>query len=92
MAALTIVVSGRVQGVGFRAYSQSQAERLGICGEVWNRFDGAVEAVAVHEDPEVLGGFVEKLKAGPGYVHDVSGVPIEPAPDCTEFRIGPTRP
>lgn len=92
MPALSIVVTGRVQGVGFRAFTQRTAEELGICGEVWNRFDGAVEATAIHVDSEVLRRFLVKLQNGPGYVEDVSDVPLGPARNCTEFTIGPTRP
>jgi acylphosphatase len=40
------VVSGRVQGVGFRDATRRRAERLGVCGWVMNRPDGAVEGLA----------------------------------------------
>mgnify|MGYP002779277996 CR=1 FL=1 len=39
-------VRGRVQGVGFRAWTAHQAELRGLTGWVRNRRDGAVEAVA----------------------------------------------
>lgn len=39
------VISGRVQGVWFRAWTVEQASRLGLAGWVRNRFDGGVEAV-----------------------------------------------
>lgn len=39
-----VVVSGRVQGVFFRAETKRTAERLGLAGWVRNRSDGAVEA------------------------------------------------
>jgi acylphosphatase len=38
-------ISGRVQGVFFRAETQRAAERFGVCGWVRNRRDGSVEAV-----------------------------------------------
>lgn len=64
-ARLTAVVSGSVQGVGFRAYTISEARRLGISGYVKNRADGSVEAVA--EGPEgVIGEFLAALRRGPG--------------------------
>jgi acylphosphatase len=47
-----VVVSGRVQGVFFRAETQSAAQRLGVCGWVRNRSDGTVEAV--FEGPEAI--------------------------------------
>ena len=47
---LRIVVSGRVQGVWYRASTRSQAQSLGLTGAVWNRPDGRVEIIA--EGPE----------------------------------------
>jgi acylphosphatase len=41
-----ITVRGVVQGVGFRMYTQQEAERLGLRGYIRNRPDGAVEIVA----------------------------------------------
>ncbi len=43
--AVRVVIEGRVQGVGFRAWTISRAEALGLTGWVRNRRDGMVEAV-----------------------------------------------
>ncbi len=48
-----IVVSGRVQGVAFRAETAYEAERLGVQGWVRNLRDGRVEAVAEGERSQV---------------------------------------
>lgn len=44
MRAARVVVTGRVQGVGFRWSTRRAAERIGVAGWVRNRDDGAVEA------------------------------------------------
>ena len=40
-----VIISGRVQGVFFRAETQRAALRLGVCGWVRNRPEGTVEAI-----------------------------------------------
>ncbi len=46
MAQARFLVSGRVQGVGFRAATRSEALRLGLSGHARNLRDGDVEVVA----------------------------------------------
>lgn len=46
MSCRRFVVSGKVQGVWFRASTREQAERLGISGHAINLADGRVEVVA----------------------------------------------
>uniref|UniRef100_A0A832I137 acylphosphatase n=1 Tax=Eiseniibacteriota bacterium TaxID=2212470 RepID=A0A832I137_UNCEI len=60
-----VVVEGRVQGVGFRAFARREGERLGLRGVVWNRADGAVEAEAEGERA-ALESFLSALRQGPG--------------------------
>jgi acylphosphatase len=48
-----LVIRGRVQGVGFRAWTQHQGELRGLTGWVRNRRDGSVEAVVSGRAAEV---------------------------------------
>lgn len=59
------VVSGRVQGVGFRFFAERAAREAGIVGWVRNRPDGTVETVAEGE-PEAVARYFDRLRAGPG--------------------------
>jgi len=59
------VVSGRVQGVGFRAAVQGKALFLGLRGWVRNRDDGAVEGLVAGESKSDLLTFREFLHKGP---------------------------
>ena len=73
MQRVRLIISGDVQGVGFRAWIKGVARKLGLGGFVKNREDGAVEVVAegeresleilmkeCHDGPEVA--FVEKVQ------------------------------
>lgn len=59
----TYLVSGRVQGIGFREWVRRTARRHGVRGWVRNREDGRVEAVATG-DAEAIGTFEEALRGG----------------------------
>lgn len=58
------IISGRVQGVGFRYATRLQAVRLGLIGWVCNRPDRTVEGIARGPD-EALESFREWLHRGP---------------------------
>ena len=58
------VIRGRVQGVGFRYFTQDAARREGLHGFVRNNDDGTVEAVAEGES-EALERFERAIRRGP---------------------------
>ena len=63
-SAATIIVSGHVQGVGFRFFTSDLAETLGITGWVKNRSDGRVE-IEAHGFRAVIEKMVVRLRQGP---------------------------
>lgn len=67
-----IIVHGRVQGVGFRAFTCGLGESLGMDGAVWNTRSGEVEILVRHPSPDVFTEFESKLKHGPGHVKSIS--------------------
>jgi acylphosphatase len=72
---LHLFISGRVQGVGFRAHTQREAERLGVNGWVRNLPDGRVELVAEGE-PAPVDQLVNWCQSGPNRAR-VSDVRVE---------------
>lgn len=71
-------VSGRVQGVGFRAWLRREALREGVAGWVRNRRDGTVEAV-LQGEAEAVEALVRRARLGPPAAR-VTGVTASPAP------------
>ena len=61
---LHVIISGRVQGVWFRASTKQQAEKLGLTGWVKNTDNGQVEAVFEGED-EKLDEIINWCHKGP---------------------------
>lgn len=80
-------ISGKVQGVWFRASTKEQADKLGIKGWTRNLIDGRVEVFACGTEDE-LDTFYAWLKQGPQYArvteHTREDLPWE---DYTEFDI-----
>ncbi len=75
---LRIVVSGRVQGVGFRAFTERAARRLGVAGWVRNLPSGEVEVLA-RVAPGSKQAFLAQLRQGPSYAR-VDGLRIQAEP------------
>ncbi len=64
MVRLKAIVEGRVQGVGFRYFTQERAVFLGLTGWVRNRWEGTVELIA--EGPrEDIEKFLQAIRRGP---------------------------
>ncbi|MEA1906944.1 MAG: acylphosphatase [Euryarchaeota archaeon] len=75
MKTIHIVVTGMVQGVGFRYFTVRQAQNLGLGGWVRNLPDGRVEAVAQGPDEDV-GALIDLLRTGPA-ASDVTDLKVE---------------
>ncbi len=79
-----LLVSGRVQGVFFRASAQDEARRLGLTGEVRNLPDGSVEATA--EGPRAsIEEFIVWCRRGPPSA-EVENVSVRWSAARGEFR------
>jgi acylphosphatase len=59
------IVHGRVQGVGFRAFTASSATQHNLTGWVRNRYSGTVETVA-EGSQAALESFLKDINTGPG--------------------------
>jgi acylphosphatase len=73
-----VEVTGRVQGVGFREFTRTIAQRLGIAGWVRNRDDGAVE-LAASGNPSQIETLLAAVRRGPagGDVKEVRTLPVD---------------
>jgi acylphosphatase len=82
------VITGRVQGVGYRFFARDAATREGIRGWVRNESDGSVE-VHAEGDAEALLRFERALRQGPrsARVDDVLAEPAPPSGSWDRFLI-----
>jgi acylphosphatase len=71
-----LVITGRVQGVGYRDWTITTARRLGLTGWVRNRTDGAVEALVVGDD-NAVGQMIAACRRGPMAAR-IDNVDVEP--------------
>jgi len=83
-----LFISGRVQGVFFRAHTQEIAQRLGLVGWVRNLDDGRVEVIAEGREAE-LQKLIDWCWQGPpgARVDDVEIIYEEPTNEFRSFEI-----
>jgi acylphosphatase len=88
MRRVKIVVSGRVQGVYFRLFTQNKAKHLAINGTVQNLPDGRVEIFAEAEHV-MVDKFIKWCSKGPvtARVDKIEVTELEPQHDFTSFSI-----
>lgn len=88
LVARKFLISGLVQGVGYRFFAQRAAARHQVRGYVENLPDGRVEAWVEGAEKEVE-DFKHDLTAGPQYskVEHIEEIVIEPTKFYSTFRI-----
>ena len=88
IVARRFVVSGRVQGVGYRFHTRDAAAREGLGGFVRNLSDGRVE-VEAEGDEEAMQRFERALWQGPpaGRVDALAVTDVAPRVAAPAFRI-----
>lgn len=88
MKQIHIMITGFVQGVGYRKFVRRIARQEGITGWVRNNPDGSVEALAVG-DEEVLKKLLEECSKGPflSAVDNIHTEWEEPQETFTQFSI-----
>ncbi len=88
--AALLSVTGRVQGVGYRAWAVREARKRGLRGWVRNRLDGSVDVLAIGEEPKIADMAVACRK-GP-MLAEIEDVAISPALDdgSLDFTERPT--
>ena len=87
MRSVRLRITGRVQGVGYRAWAMDTARRLELRGWVRNRADGSVEALVIGEDATVA-AMIEACREGP-LAARVADVAVSEAEDDGSFGFSP---
>ena len=72
-----VMITGRVQGVFFRAWAQGHARELGVSGWIRNAADGSVEA-HLEGDEKAVERMIERMRSGPSNAR-VEDVAVEDA-------------
>src|SRR5437899_10867315 len=88
LVAAEVIVSGDVQGVGYRAFTQRVAKELGLSGWVRNLYDGRVQ-VEVEGPRAKVEELLARLRRGPSLaaVSDVSVTLKTPTRSIQRFTI-----
>lgn len=76
MKSVHAIISGRVQGVGYRAWTVDTAKSLGLCGWVRNRADSTVEAVFQGDDGQCR-RMLDECRHGPLYSRVIDVVSMD---------------
>lgn len=93
MQKVRLLVSGRVQGVGFRYSTYTLALEIGdIYGRVWNNDNGTVEILAQSDKPAKLAKlakFIQEVRKGPSKWSNVTYVDVTMAnfSNYCDFRM-----
>jgi acylphosphatase len=82
VAAVEVLIRGRVQGVFFRGWTEEQAGRRGLSGWVRNNPDGTVSALFIGPRAAV-DDMLEACRDGP-LAAKVDGIEISPGDPCAE--------
>ena len=85
-------ISGKVQGVWYRASAKDKALSLGLTGKIWNEHDGSVGAIVQGELNKVL-EFMEWCEEGPplANVDEVTSEEIDDEKSYETFEIVKTK-
>ena len=65
MRSVRLRITGRVQGVGYRAWAIETARSLGLRGWVRNRADGSVEMLVTGNDRTAVAAMIKAAREGP---------------------------
>jgi len=86
---VSCVVTGRVQGVGFRAFVLAQARVRGLSGWVRNGVDGRSVELTVEGATQHVEQFLQEIKQGPplAKVEQVRTTKLDGPPQCDAFEI-----
>ena len=83
--AAEIFVSGRVQGVNYRVFTEQEANLLGLVGYVRNLPDGRVQ-VEAEGNRKTVEELINRLRRGPAHAH-VTNIEVSFKPAYGKFTV-----